>query len=61
MSASIAVSDLPKCPKCSSLTRPGVVWFHERLDEDVLKQCGEHIENCDLCLLVYETQKVVHK
>lgn len=26
-----AVSDLPHCPKCTHLLRPGVVWFGERL------------------------------
>jgi len=25
------MSDLPHCPKCSKLLRPGVVWFGERL------------------------------
>jgi len=28
---SIARSDLPRCPKCQSLLRPGVVWFGEPL------------------------------
>lgn len=27
----IVVSDLPHCPKCTNLLRPGVVWFGERL------------------------------
>lgn len=28
---SMGVSDLPCCPECSNLLRPGVVWFGERL------------------------------
>jgi NAD-dependent deacetylase sirtuin 5 len=28
---SIVLSELPHCPKCTSLLRPGVVWFGERL------------------------------
>lgn len=28
---SVALSDLPYCPKCAELLRPGVVWFGERL------------------------------
>ncbi|KAF1994251.1 DHS-like NAD/FAD-binding domain-containing protein [Amniculicola lignicola CBS 123094] len=28
---SAALSDLPHCPKCANLLRPGVVWFGERL------------------------------
>lgn len=27
----MALSDLPQCPKCKNLLRPGVVWFGERL------------------------------
>lgn len=27
----IALSDLPRCPKCPNILRPGVVWFGERL------------------------------
>ncbi|EMD59377.1 hypothetical protein COCSADRAFT_102249 [Bipolaris sorokiniana ND90Pr] len=28
---SVALSDLPHCPRCANLLRPGVVWFGERL------------------------------
>ncbi|EMD87424.1 hypothetical protein COCC4DRAFT_112562, partial [Bipolaris maydis ATCC 48331] len=28
---SVALSDLPHCPQCANLLRPGVVWFGERL------------------------------
>ncbi|KAF1961552.1 DHS-like NAD/FAD-binding domain-containing protein [Byssothecium circinans] len=31
LSRPVTVSDLPHCPKCASLLRPGVVWFGERL------------------------------
>jgi NAD-dependent deacetylase sirtuin 5 len=27
----ITVSDLPHCPHCTNLLRPGIVWFGERL------------------------------
>jgi NAD-dependent deacetylase sirtuin 5 len=27
----VALSDLPHCPNCANLLRPGVVWFGERL------------------------------
>jgi NAD-dependent deacetylase sirtuin 5 len=30
-SYSASLSDLPHCPKCTNLLRPGVVWFGERL------------------------------
>lgn len=46
----IPVEDLPRCSKCGSLARPGVVWFEERpwhLDE-----IGELVQKADLCLVV---------
>ena len=52
----IPISDLPKCRKCSGLTRPGVVWFGEvpkRLDEiDTL------LREADLCLVVGTSSRV---
>jgi NAD-dependent deacetylase len=27
-------ADLPRCPHCSALMRPGVIWFGEQLDQD---------------------------
>lgn len=33
----INIKDLPHCPECKDgLLRPGVVWFNERLDEEML-------------------------
>lgn len=33
----IDIKDLPHCPKCKDgLLRPGVIWFNERLDDDML-------------------------
>ena len=46
-------SDLPKCPQCGELMRPGVVWFGEELD---LRKIGT-VENfvtggdCDLVIV----------
>lgn len=46
----VDLKDLPRCSKCNSLARPGVVWFGEiphRLDEiDGL------VEEADLCLVI---------
>lgn len=46
------LGELPKCPKCGGLLRPGVVFFGEPLDRDVLKQCYNYLRNTDLMLIV---------
>ena len=50
----IADSQLPRCsvPGCGGLLRPHVVWFGESLDGDVLRDAHDHMDNCDLCLVV---------
>lgn len=55
----VDVNDLPRCPKCSCLLRPGVVWFGEdveyrdEIDKIVYKQC-------DLILVVGTSSNVRH-
>jgi NAD-dependent deacetylase sirtuin 5 len=50
MDPDIPHSDLPHCPKCNDLARPGVVWFGEMPhDQDVI---DELVEKADLCLVV---------
>jgi len=41
----------PRCPDCSGLARPGVVWFGEPIDPDTLLQ-SERALDCDVCLVV---------
>lgn len=51
----IPVSELPHCPKCNSLLRPGVVWFSEALPEDVLGSIDDWLnaeEKIDLMLVI---------
>ncbi|KAI1503347.1 histidine phosphatase superfamily [Biscogniauxia marginata] len=51
----IKVEDLPHCPKCKTgLLRPGVVWFGESLDNDMLMQVDNWIWKgpVDLILVV---------
>ena len=54
VSARIPVEDLPRCtkPGCGGLLRPHVVWFGESLDGEVLEAADNHLDNCDLCLVV---------
>ena len=46
----IDVADLPKCKKCGSLARPGVVWFREI--PWYLREIGELVRKADLCIVV---------
>lgn len=40
----IPIKDLPHCPKCNSLLRPGAVMFGEKLDEETLNGVIDWIE-----------------
>jgi NAD-dependent deacetylase len=48
----------PRCPRCGGLARPGVVWFGEAIDPDVLQQAIEATA-CDVYLSV-GTSSLVH-
>ncbi len=48
----------PPCPYCGGLTRPGVVWFGEAIDDDVITRSLEATD-CDLFLTV-GTSALVH-
>merc|ERR1712183_1130596 len=53
-SEKIPAEKLPRCKKtgCGGLLRPHVVWFGEGLNSRVLEETEEHLELCDLCLVV---------
>lgn len=59
--ARIPIENLPKCQstECNGLLRPGVVWFGEGLETDVLQKAESHFNSCDLCLIV-GTSSVVY-
>ncbi|KAJ5173339.1 SIR2 family histone deacetylase [Penicillium capsulatum] len=44
--------DLPQCPKCHGLLRPGVVWFGEALPVDTLDAVEEWIETASIDLML---------
>lgn len=50
---------LPRCPVCSNLLRPDVVWFGESLDSRVLSEAFEFAREADVCLVV-GTSALVH-
>jgi NAD-dependent deacetylase len=41
----------PRCPHCGGLIRPGVVWFGEWLDSDVVEQASQAAD-CDVFLAI---------
>jgi NAD-dependent deacetylase len=41
----------PRCPHCGGLARPGVVWFGEAIDPEVLARSLASLD-CDVCLVV---------
>ncbi|KAL9113837.1 MAG: hypothetical protein Q9227_001971 [Pyrenula ochraceoflavens] len=57
----LKTEDLPHCPTCNDLLRPGVVWFGEALPQDVLEDVGNFIdapERIDLMLVIGTSSKV---
>ena len=57
----ISPSDLPKCPKCGDLLRPGVVWFGEKLPVDTMDAVDKWMEDSkkiDLMMVIGTTAEV---
>ena len=56
----------PKCPHCNGLIRPGVVWFGEGIDPEVMRLSIEALD-CDVFFtigtssLVYPAASLVHE
>ena len=49
--------DLPRCPRCEGLMRPGVVWFGEQLPWDELRRVENYLEDgpCDFVIVAGTT------
>ena len=49
--------DLPKCPRCDALLRPGVVWFGEQLDPQKIDSVESFLKGgpCDPVLVIGTT------
>lgn len=54
----IPLEDLPRCSKCKSLARPGVVWFGEVPHH--MPEIDEIVSKADLCLVVGTSSTVRH-
>jgi NAD-dependent deacetylase len=56
----------PACPVCGGLARPGVVWYGETIDPDVLERSSAAAEHADVFLsigtssLVYPAAALMH-
>jgi NAD-dependent deacetylase len=46
------LGDLPKCPRCTALLRPDVVWFGEALPEHAWQIASAAAAACDVFLIV---------
>ncbi|KAH9941708.1 DHS-like NAD/FAD-binding domain-containing protein [Epithele typhae] len=53
----IADKELPRCPKCGALARPGVVWFGERPYH--LPEINGIVFKADMCLVVGTSSTVL--
>ena len=51
------MGDLPKCPQCSALVRPGVVWFGEQLDLGEVHRVENFLDEgaCDFAFVIGTT------
>lgn len=58
--AQIPVSELPTCPNCHSLLRPGVVWFGESLPEASLLRIDKYMQGRVDLILVIGTSATVY-
>jgi NAD-dependent deacetylase len=49
--------DVPRCPRCEGLLRPGVVWFGEQLPWDELRRVKNYLEDgpCDFVIVAGTT------
>jgi len=54
-----SMETLPRCPECEALLRPGVVWFGEGLDPDIIERAFGYATQADVCV-VAGTSAVVH-
>ena len=59
--AHIPPEELPRCPKCHNLLRPGVVWFGESLPTAILDAVDDYIsssDHIDLILVIGTSSQV---
>ena len=49
--------EIPKCPECTALMRPGVVWFGEQLPWNELQRVGNFLDGgaCDVVIVAGTT------
>ena len=50
--ARVPAGEPPHCPRCGEWLRPGVVWFGEMLDAELLHAAEAAARDCELMLVV---------
>ena len=48
----VDVEDLPRCPECGGLLRPGVVWFWESLPQENVKRIHDWLDGGKIDLMI---------
>ncbi len=48
----VPIPILPRCPECEGLLRPGVVWFGEGIDPEVMAASDQAASDCDVFLVI---------
>ncbi|MHA2093064.1 MAG: SIR2 family NAD-dependent protein deacylase [Candidatus Hodarchaeales archaeon] len=56
--ASFETPEIPKCSKCNSMIRPGVVWFNETLDPGIIQKSYSRLQETDVLLIIGTSGKV---
>jgi len=47
--------EVPDCPDCQGILKPGAVFFGEALPQDVLQEATRRSQNCDLFIVIGST------
>jgi NAD-dependent deacetylase len=47
----VSFHEVPRCPHCSGLVRPGIVWFGETLETDVVSDASKAAD-CDVFITI---------
>jgi len=48
----VPLPPMPACNICSGLLRPGVVWFGESIDPDIMRESVEAVSECDFLFVI---------
>lgn len=58
-SIELRAGDVPRCPGCSALIRPDVVWFEEPLDLETQERAFRIADRCDVLICIGSSLEVM--